>query len=133
MSYYEEQIIKATGCEPSQVSKIEDIMRNDILHSTLDWLTKRQFNKAAKEAYNVYMYMQSDEGKAYIKTLEDKMNKPILNLKQPVKFINPQSGEENIIYTITNYNEVTERCYIEPINLDLKSQELVSINDLVNI
>ena len=73
MGFYSELIIKATGCPEADADKIEDIMRNDILHSTLDWLSKSQFKKAAKEAYEVYLYMQSDEGKRYIKELEQSM------------------------------------------------------------
>lgn len=74
MSIYKEMIITATGCTESEAYDVEDIMRNDIVHSTLDWLTKRQFNKAAKEAYEVYVYMLSDEGKAYIQTLTEQYN-----------------------------------------------------------
>ena len=53
MSFYQEAIIKATKCAPEDGPEIEEIMRNDIFHSTLDWQTKTQFNKGAREAYVV--------------------------------------------------------------------------------
>lgn len=54
MTHYENSIIKATGCSESEVAQVEDIMRHTILHSTLDWLTAKQFDTAAKEAYDVF-------------------------------------------------------------------------------
>lgn len=61
-----------------------------------------------------------------------------LDLTKSVKLRNPQSGEENLIFRVTNYNEVTNRCYIEPVsslpglNMTLPTQELVSINEIEN-
>lgn len=48
-------------------------MRNDIFHSTLDWMSRRQFNKGAREAHELYLYINSDEGKECIKEIEDQM------------------------------------------------------------
>ena len=62
-------IVDATKCDPSIAAELEEIMRNDIFHSTLDWQTKRQFNKGAREAYETYQYMNSEEGKLYIENL----------------------------------------------------------------
>ena len=62
-----------------------------------------------------------------------------LDLSKPVKLKNPQSGEENLIFRIANFNDVTNRCYIEPVtslpdlNMALASQELVAVNDLENV
>jgi len=61
-----------------------------------------------------------------------------LDLSKPVKFKNPSPEEEGLIYLITNYNEVTNRCYIEVQNLPgwgdaLKPQSLVSADDLINV
>jgi hypothetical protein len=57
-----------------------------------------------------------------------------IDLTKQVKFSNPQKGEENMIFNVVNYNEVTERCYIELVcNLPIKPQELVSINEIQNI
>lgn len=54
-------------------------------------------------------------------------------ISNEVQFINPEDGEEHVRYKITNYNEVTERCYIEPISttLSIAPQQLVSIKDLM--
>ena len=62
-----------------------------------------------------------------------------LDYTKPVKFKNPLPNEEGMIFTITNYNEVTHRCYIQlsnslpGINPNLAPQELVSVDDLVNV
>ena len=46
--------MKDTNCNPSDVEEIEDIMRDDIVHSTLDWLSAQQFKKSAVEAYELF-------------------------------------------------------------------------------
>ena len=63
------------------------------------------------------------------------MKEKKLNMAELVKLVNPEPGEEKIIYRITNFNEETERCYIEPVNLDFAHppQELVSISEIENI
>jgi hypothetical protein len=51
MTLYKEIIKEATGLtDMKAIAEVEDCMRNDIFHSTLDWQTKRQLMKAAKEA-----------------------------------------------------------------------------------
>jgi len=50
MTFYQDLIIKATGANMRDAGHIEDIMRNDIFHSTLDWQTRAQLVIAAKEA-----------------------------------------------------------------------------------
>ena len=57
------------------------------------------------------------------------------DINKPVKLKNPEQGEEHIVYKLVNYNNETERCYIEPVNLDMDipPQEIVSINDIENI
>lgn len=66
LSYYAKLIIESTGCKESEVAEVEDIMRNDVVHSTLDWLTKAQFKKYAKQAYEVYVLINSEVGKKMI-------------------------------------------------------------------
>ena len=58
-----------------------------------------------------------------------------VDITKLVKLKNPQEGEENIIFRIANYNEVTRRVYITPVNLGpgLQGQELVSIDDVENV
>lgn len=73
MSIYQQMIVEATKCDPAIAEELEEIMRNDIFHSTLDWMSRRQFNKGAREAHELYLYINSDEGKEYIKEIEDQM------------------------------------------------------------
>lgn len=60
-----------------------------------------------------------------------------IDLSKPVKFKNPQPGEEDLIFNVTNYNEVTKRCYIQVLNLKgfdkIPPTELVSVEDIENI
>jgi len=58
-----------------------------------------------------------------------------LCIENPVKLINPTNEKEkNLVYRIVNYNEITQRVYITPINSDLlvPGQELVSISEVYN-
>lgn len=73
---YKEQIQEATGCGPEDAAEIEGIMRNTIFHSTLDWQTRAQFNKGARQAKELLDYMRSEEGKAYMDQVEDEMLNP---------------------------------------------------------
>jgi hypothetical protein len=50
MSGYEQGIVEVTGCSPEDAVVIEYIMREEIFHSTLDWQTAAQFNRAARRA-----------------------------------------------------------------------------------
>ncbi len=62
-----------------------------------------------------------------------------IDYSKPVRFKNPLSGEEGLIFNITNYNDVSRRCYIQlfsslpGINPIISPQELVSVDDLENI
>lgn len=56
---YQRSIVKDTGCAPEEAPAVEDIMRNDIFHSTLDWQTAKQFRKGAREAYEVMQYLRT--------------------------------------------------------------------------
>jgi hypothetical protein len=50
MSNCEDLIIEVTGCNSDDAAMIEHIMREDIFHSTLDWQTRSQLKRAAKQA-----------------------------------------------------------------------------------
>jgi hypothetical protein len=50
MGGYENDIIEVTGCSQEDAVMIEHIMREEIFHSTLDWQTAAQFNRAARKA-----------------------------------------------------------------------------------
>lgn len=62
---YQAMISKASGVtDKAMLVRIEDVMRNDIFHSTLDWQTRTQFNKGVREAMELIRYLDSPEGKA---------------------------------------------------------------------
>ena len=47
MSIYRETIKRATGCTDAEAEAIEDVMRNVIFHSTLDWQTQQELEEGA--------------------------------------------------------------------------------------
>lgn len=73
LSCYQKLIVEATECDPKDAAEIEDIMRDVIFHSTLDWQTKRQFDKGARKAKKLLDYMRSPEGIAEIERAEREM------------------------------------------------------------
>jgi hypothetical protein len=44
-------IQRATGAPVSDLALVENIMRDDIFHSTLDWQTREQLTDAARQAF----------------------------------------------------------------------------------
>lgn len=46
-------IQRATGAAGPDLPRIENIMREDIFHSTLDWQTRAQLEQAAREAHQL--------------------------------------------------------------------------------
>lgn len=71
---YQNSIMKASGCTQEEVNEVEDYMRNSIVHSTLDWLSASQFNRAAKEAYELYQLIE------VLKPYAEMVNKEWFNL-----------------------------------------------------
>jgi len=68
---YKLAISKATGVtDPEELARIEDCMRQDIFHSTLDWQTARQFDRGAREA--VELLAALDEHKRRVNWLMQK-------------------------------------------------------------
>lgn len=60
---YAWSISQATGVtDPETLAEIEDSMRHDIFHSTLDWQTSAQFDKGAREAWELVQFFRSPEG-----------------------------------------------------------------------
>jgi hypothetical protein len=59
----------------------------------------------------------------------------MIDITKPVKLVNPEIGEEDLIFIITNYNDLTQRAMITPINLNMTFPgiELVSIDDIINL
>ena len=48
MSTYRDIIKRATGCTDHQAAEVEDVMRNVIFQSTLDWQTREELHEAAR-------------------------------------------------------------------------------------
>lgn len=62
---YASSISAATGVtDPSDLADIEDSMRHDLFHSTLDWIDRATFARGAREAWEIVRYMRSPAGKA---------------------------------------------------------------------
>ena len=60
MSFYQALIIKATGVSEKDAGYVEDIMREDIFHSTLDWQSRMQFVRGAREAAAMLKVYRAD-------------------------------------------------------------------------
>ena len=56
---YSDIIKMATGCRDSDVAQIEDLMRDVIYKSTLDWQTHDELADAARLAYCVLRYQDT--------------------------------------------------------------------------
>ena len=54
MSAYSKDINEILSCTPADAEMIEDIMRNEVFHSTLDWQTEAQFSDGAKQAHTIF-------------------------------------------------------------------------------
>jgi len=76
LTSYEKSIIEYTGCSIDEVEEVEDIMRNEIFHSTLDWQDKDLFKQGAKEAYEVYKELKKVTGKKAPEKAEKETPKP---------------------------------------------------------
>lgn len=50
---YVEMIIEDTGCKPEDASKIENVMREHVFHSTLDRKSRKQFRDGARQALHM--------------------------------------------------------------------------------
>lgn len=70
MENYQTLISKATGVDNAKdIAEIEDYMRHTVFHSTLDWLTPKEFNKGARTAWKDIQFMRSPEGQKYLSSL----------------------------------------------------------------
>jgi hypothetical protein len=52
-------IMEATGCNEIVAGKLENIMRDVIFHSTLDWQTREELQEGARAAYQVLEGMEN--------------------------------------------------------------------------
>lgn len=60
MNHYEQMIVEDTGCPPPEAHKVESIMRQDVFHSTLDWLTRGEFRRGARKAWRLLNEYRED-------------------------------------------------------------------------
>lgn len=59
MTTYQQIIAKATGVQDiATLAEIEESMRQDVFNSTLDWQTRAQLVKGAKQAYEIVKYLR---------------------------------------------------------------------------
>lgn len=58
---YTESIMEDAGCTEVEAHDVEDVMRHDIFHSTLDWVPKARFAKAAKQAYAIVKELKKED------------------------------------------------------------------------
>jgi len=54
MRGYTKMIIEDTGCTPGEAREVEQIMRDDVFHSTLDWQSREEFREGARTAYRIF-------------------------------------------------------------------------------
>jgi hypothetical protein len=53
LSYYGKTIVMDTNCALEDAAKVECVMRDHVLHSPLDALSRPQFRRLAREAYEL--------------------------------------------------------------------------------
>ncbi len=51
---YEKDIMDLLKFSHEEAIIVEDLMRNEVLHSTLDWLSESEFKKAARKAARIF-------------------------------------------------------------------------------
>jgi hypothetical protein len=56
---YEKHIIEVVQCSETEATVVEEIMRSEIFHSTLDWQTVEEFRNGAREAYAALSEMRT--------------------------------------------------------------------------
>ncbi len=61
LSWYQEAIIEATSCSPTDALEIEDLMRNIIFHSTLDWQSREVFDQGAREGLELLVELRKED------------------------------------------------------------------------
>ena len=59
-SCYRSLIIEAAGINEKEAWYVEEIMRDDIFHSTLDWQSRAQFVRGAREAVEMLKVYRVD-------------------------------------------------------------------------
>lgn len=60
MNPYVRDIIGILGCTADEANIVEDIMRNEVFHSTLDWQTEAEFRRGARQAWRLFQENRAD-------------------------------------------------------------------------
>lgn len=60
MTGYIPDIIGILHCTPADAELVEDMMRNEVFHSTLDWQTADEFRRGAKKAWHLLQGNRED-------------------------------------------------------------------------
>ena len=55
LTTYEERIAEATGASDNLLPILENIMREEVFHSTLDWQDDEQFTAGARRALRIFL------------------------------------------------------------------------------
>lgn len=50
---YKRDIMEQLSCSAQDAAMVEDIMRNEVFHSTLDWQSAEQLQRGAREAWAI--------------------------------------------------------------------------------
>jgi len=50
---YQRDIMDQLGCSDADAAMVENIMRNEVFHSTLDWQSAEQLQRGAREAWAI--------------------------------------------------------------------------------
>lgn len=50
---YQRDIMDQLGCSAQDAAMVEDIMRNEVFHSTLDWQSKTELQRGARKAWAI--------------------------------------------------------------------------------
>jgi hypothetical protein len=58
LGFHAAEAMRITGCSELEAAAVEEIMRNNIFHSTLDWQSPEQYRAGALEAYEVLKHMR---------------------------------------------------------------------------
>lgn len=58
---YKRLIIEATSCSEADAAEIENLMRDCIFHSTLDWQTREQLERAAREGQELLKQLRAED------------------------------------------------------------------------
>ena len=71
MKFWENEMVKITGCDEIEAAEVLQIMQCDVLnYASIGNISRARLVKAAKEAFRFYKFSQTDEGKAIMAAAE---------------------------------------------------------------